>query len=59
MEGARAPILQDDQEAFPIGSLIFDADGNLCGTTQGDSNKTFGSVFEITPYLASAGRIGD
>ena len=30
-------------------SLIFDAAGNLYGTTGGDGSTTFGSVFEITP----------
>jgi uncharacterized repeat protein (TIGR03803 family) len=33
-----------------LGSLIFDANGNLYGETAGDGNiQTFGSVFEITP----------
>jgi uncharacterized repeat protein (TIGR03803 family) len=31
------------------GGLIFDAVGNLYGTTGGDGKTTFGSVFEITP----------
>ena len=36
--------------ALPFGSLIFDAKGNLYGTTEGDPYyHTFGSVFEITP----------
>ncbi len=30
-------------------SLMFDATGNLYGTTGGDGTTTFGSVFEITP----------
>jgi uncharacterized repeat protein (TIGR03803 family) len=29
--------------------LIFDTAGNLYGTTRGDTNVTFGSIFEITP----------
>jgi len=29
--------------------VIFDAAGNLYGTTAGDGTTTFGSVFEITP----------
>ncbi len=35
--------------ASPSGGLIFDAAGNLYGTTGGDGVTTFGSVFEITP----------
>jgi uncharacterized repeat protein (TIGR03803 family) len=35
--------------AYPRGRLILDKQGNLYGTTRGDSRKTFGSVFEITP----------
>jgi len=35
--------------AYPYAGLIFDAAGNLYGTTQGDGSTTFGSVFEITP----------
>jgi hypothetical protein len=35
--------------AYPSASLIFDATGNLYGTTAGDLKKTHGSVFEITP----------
>ncbi len=47
-----------DPGAYPQAGVIFDAAGNLYGTTQGDSNgcsdirpcrNTFGSVFEITP----------
>jgi uncharacterized repeat protein (TIGR03803 family) len=35
--------------AYPRASVVFDAAGNLYGTTYGDGSKTFGSVFEITP----------
>lgn len=35
--------------ADPGGGVIFDAAGNLYGTTTGDGFKTFGTVFEITP----------
>jgi uncharacterized repeat protein (TIGR03803 family) len=35
--------------AEPYAGLIFDAAGNLYGTTAGDAVTTFGSVFEITP----------
>jgi uncharacterized repeat protein (TIGR03803 family) len=35
--------------AYPSASLIFDATGNLYGTTEGDFKKTHGSVFEIVP----------
>ena len=35
--------------AYPWSGLVFDAAGNLYGTTQGDGRKTFGSVFEIVP----------
>lgn len=34
---------------WPLAALIFDAGGNLYGTTQGAGRKTKGSVFEITP----------
>ncbi len=37
------------QGAYPSAGLIFDAAGNLYGTTAGDGTTTFGSVFEITP----------
>jgi uncharacterized repeat protein (TIGR03803 family) len=33
----------------PTAGVIFDAEGNLYGTTSGDGNRTFGSVFEIMP----------
>jgi uncharacterized repeat protein (TIGR03803 family) len=39
----------DDPGIFPQAGVIFDAAGNLYGTTLGDNEKTFGSVFEITP----------
>jgi uncharacterized repeat protein (TIGR03803 family) len=39
----------DHPGANPWSGLIFDAVGNLYGTTVGDGTKTFGSVFEITP----------
>ncbi len=39
----------DHPGALPNALLTFDESGNLYGTTAGDSSKTFGSVFEITP----------
>jgi hypothetical protein len=39
----------DRPGAGPYAGLIFDASGNLYGTTVGDVNSTHGSVFEITP----------
>jgi uncharacterized repeat protein (TIGR03803 family) len=39
----------DRPGAHPNSGLIFDAAGNLYGTTGGDGATTFGSVFEITP----------
>ncbi len=39
----------DHPGAFPLAGLVFDAAGNLYGTTSGDGTTTFGSVFEITP----------
>ena len=39
----------DKSGANPAGGVIFDAVGNLYGTTGGDGSKTFGSVYEITP----------
>jgi uncharacterized repeat protein (TIGR03803 family) len=39
----------DHPGAFPYAGVIFDAAGNLYGTTAGDGGTTFGSVFEITP----------
>jgi len=34
---------------LPHASLILDGNGNLYGTTEGDEDKTFGSVFRVTP----------
>jgi uncharacterized repeat protein (TIGR03803 family) len=42
-------VFQDHPGAGPAAGLIFDALGNLYGTTVGDGQTTFGSVFEITP----------
>ncbi|MGA8489651.1 MAG: choice-of-anchor tandem repeat GloVer-containing protein [Terriglobales bacterium] len=39
----------DRPGSHPVGNLIFDMSGNLCGTTKGDFQTTFGSVFKITP----------
>ena len=39
----------DKPGAKPDAGLIFDAAGNLYGVDPGDSGRTFGSVFEITP----------
>ena len=39
----------DKPGAEPAAGLIFDAAGNLYGADPGDNEKTFGSVFEITP----------
>jgi hypothetical protein len=39
----------DHPGAEPVAGLIFDAAGNLYGTTEGDGITTFGSVFEIMP----------
>jgi uncharacterized repeat protein (TIGR03803 family) len=39
----------DHPGAIPLAGVIFDAAGNLFGTTFGDVNKTQGSVFEIAP----------
>ena len=40
---------QDTPGADPYSGLILDALGNLYGITAGDSSKTSGSVFKITP----------
>jgi uncharacterized repeat protein (TIGR03803 family) len=40
---------QDHPGALPYAGVIFDAAGNLYGTTWGDQSRTFGSVFEIAP----------
>jgi len=39
----------DDPGYYPAGTLISDTTGNLYGTTEGDGDFTFGSVYEITP----------
>jgi uncharacterized repeat protein (TIGR03803 family) len=39
----------DHPGAAPYAGVIFDAAGNVYGTTSGDHSTTFGSVFEITP----------
>ena len=39
----------DHPGAYPWAAPIFDAAGNLYGTTYGDGTTTHGSVFEITP----------
>jgi len=39
----------DRPGAIPNAGVIFDGAGNLYGTTYGDSDTTFGSVFEIMP----------
>ena len=35
--------------ALPLGGLIFDASGNLYGTTYGGGTHDFGTVYELTP----------
>jgi len=40
---------QNKPGAYPYANLVLDAAGDLYGTTSGDGNTTFGSVFEITP----------
>ena len=35
--------------AYPYASLIFDAAGNLYGTTSGGGTYSYGTVFELTP----------
>lgn len=39
----------------PYGNLIFDADGNLYGTTQQGGSSDRGTVFELSPPTASGG----
>jgi uncharacterized repeat protein (TIGR03803 family) len=39
----------DGPGAFPTAGVIFDAAGNIYGTTSGDSTATFGSVFVMKP----------
>ncbi len=39
----------DGPGAFPAAGVIFDAAGNIYGTTSGDFTGTFGSVFEMKP----------
>jgi uncharacterized repeat protein (TIGR03803 family) len=39
----------DKPGAYPEAGVIFDSAGNLYGTTDGDGNTTFGTVYEITP----------
>jgi hypothetical protein len=39
----------DHPGALAAAGLIFGAEGNLYGTSEGDFETTFGSVFEITP----------
>jgi hypothetical protein len=39
----------DHPGAWPVAPLIFDAAGNLFGTSGGDNSITFGSIFEIVP----------
>ncbi len=39
----------DHPGGFRSAGVILDGAGNLYGTTQGEGNGTFGSVFEITP----------
>ncbi len=39
----------DNPGAIVWSGVVMDSAGNLYGTTYGDSNNTFGSVYEITP----------
>lgn len=39
----------DNPGYYPGGTLISDTAGNLYGTTEGDGDFTFGSIYEITP----------
>ena len=40
---------QNRPGSSPRAAVVFDAAGNLYGTTYGDGTATFGSVFEIMP----------
>jgi uncharacterized repeat protein (TIGR03803 family) len=40
---------RDHPGALPVAGVIFGPDGNLYGTTYGDSGSTHGSAFQITP----------
>src|ERR1700722_13328840 len=42
-------VFLDDPGYYPAGTLISDTTGNLNGTTEGDADFTFGSVYEIRP----------
>ena len=49
-KGWRETVLHafyDSPGAFPSAAVILDAAGNVYGTTQGEQNTNFGSVFEI------------
>ena len=43
---------------YPLGSLVFDAAGNLYGTTSGGGNSDFGTVFELTSVANSTWTYG-
>jgi uncharacterized repeat protein (TIGR03803 family) len=50
--GSKEAVLHtfaDHPGANPTAGVIFDAAGDLYGTSDGDGSTTFGSVFEITP----------
>ena len=49
MERNGAARFRRPTRAQPYAGVIFDAAGNLYGTTAGDGKTTFDSVFEITP----------
>jgi len=40
---------KDHPGALPVSGVIFDGNGTLYGSTSGDGNVTFGSVFQIVP----------
>jgi hypothetical protein len=45
---------QDGYGVSPVGGLILDGSGNLCGTTQSlDNGPGGGTVFELTPFNGS------